>query len=487
MRRMKLVLIAFALCCAGWSMPAAADETTPPSPCEALMRADFSSATAGAAVEVVAAQAARIDGIETCRLEGSIDADIGFEIRLPRSGWNGKFLMQGCRAFCGVLMTDEANDALKRGYAVASTDMGHAGSIADVTWAYNNPKAETDFAARATVLTAQLTEAVIDAFYGDAAAYSYYRGCSTGERKVLTLAQRHPSAFGGLISGAPVQFRAGMLNLLNMGTVNDGAAGDDVLDGAALTVLHAHALVSCDPADGKADGIIGDPLSCQIDVAELTCDGTGDAPCLTPRQVDAAERIYAGYRNLAGEQLAPAPLPGSEFNWEAGILPQENGRTFYTMFAEDILRYMAFENDPGPDYSWRSFNAERDLPRMNAMAELMEADDPDLTAFANLGHKLILYHGWQDDSVAPLNTVAYAEAVAAEMGPDALAAFLRLYMIPGMNHCGGGPGYGDVDWLTALEAWVERAEAPAGLDGKAWPAGDPAGRATHLPYPLGGG
>lgn len=418
-----------------------------------------------------------------CRIHGTIAPDIGFEVRLPNSNWNGKFLMQGCRAFCGVLMIDDANDALDRHYAVATTDMGHKGNIVESRWGYNNTSAEIDFAYRATRATAIVAKSLVRAFYDRQSEYNYYRGCSTGGRQGLTLAQLFPDDFDGIIAGAPVVLIGGTLNLLSMGRVNVGQEKVDILDENALSLLHARVLEACDALDGRNDGILDDPRACDFDPATLICKAGGTAQCLTPRQAEAAQLIYGGVNTSDGRMLAPGPLFGSELNWAAGILPQENAAPFYYQMAEDILRYLAFQVDPGPQYTTQDFDIDRDVPKMAESAALVDATNPDLRDFKRRGGKLIAYHGWQDESVTPLNTVQYYDAVLEEMGgADKTMDFFRLFMVPGMNHCGGGPAPWDIDWLNALEQWVEQDNAPDSLVGYGTEDTLPHTERTYFPY-----
>jgi len=420
-----------------------------------------------AGIEVHWADVARLESLTYCRLVGTIDERIGFEVRLPIDEWNGKLLVQGCRAYCGVLMTDDADDALARGYAVAGTDMGHEGKITEAHWAYDNAEAERDFADRATHFTAVAAKIIIDMFYDRRPARSYFRGCSTGGRQGLIAAVRHPDDFDGIVAGAPVFMSRGTLNLLNMGGVNLGAAPDDVLDGEALSLLHDRVLRQCDALDGTTDGVLDDPRACDVDPTDLICEGDGGAGCLTRRQADAAARIYSGARAADGGLLAPGPLAGSELNWVAGITPRSGSTPFYYQLAEDSLRYLAFDDDPGPAYSAAEFDLERDTPRMASTSTRMNPEATDLKAFRKRGAKMLLYHGWQDDSVSPLNSVDYYAEVAAAVGNlKKTQRFFRAFMVPGMNHCAGGPGPSDIDWLSALEDWVERDMAPNTLVGR---------------------
>jgi len=439
--------------------------------CADLARMSFAGLTeAPTAVQSAVLVATAADVPAHCKVRGTISPHVGFELRLPLANWNGKLFMQGCRAYCGIIMIDEANDALKRGYATVATDMGHTGTILDTTWAYNNRDAEIDYGFRATHVTALAAKAIVRAFQGVNATQSYFRGCSTGGRQGLIEAQRFPADFDGIVAGAPVAPKAGALNFYwsSMANLDDNKRA--ILDTAHVYVLRAAVMKKCDAKDGLADGVIEDPRACDFDPAELQCKGlSGDliprADCLTSAQVDAARKIYAGPATSDGTRLTPGGhLPGSELNWLGTVVSNDGGPGPYLKYAEDNFRFLAFAEDPGPAYKVEQFNLDTDTDRMNFMLHLSSGFNPDLRGFRDRGGRMIVYHGWQDGPV--LNTVDYFEAATATMGgPEAMNDVAQLYMIPGMDHCGGGAGANEFDFITAIEEWVEQGKAPQSLIG----------------------
>jgi feruloyl esterase len=406
-----------------------------------------------------------------CRVRGNIAPHVGFELRLPIQSWNGKLFMQGCRAYCGVIMIDDANDALKRGYATVATDLGHSGTILDAVWAYNNRDAELDYGYRATHVTAVAAKAIVRAFHGVNATQSYFRGCSTGGRQGLVAAQRFPADFDGIIAGAPVAPKAGALNFYWSATANLTADRRAILDPSHVYLLRGAVMAKCDAKDGLADGVLEDPRACDFDPAELQCTGLAGGEfikrddCLTAAQVEAARKLYAGPSTSDGLRLTPGGhMPGGELNWLGTVVAADGGPGQYLKLAEDNFRYLAFAEDPGPTYTVDRFNLDADPERMNFMLHFSTGFNPDLRGFRDRGGRLIVYHGWQDGPA--LNTVDWFETATAAMGgPEAMGEVARLFMVPGMDHCGGGPGVNDFDFISALEEWVELGKAPDSLMG----------------------
>ncbi len=406
-----------------------------------------------------------------CRVRGNIAPNVGFELRLPVDNWNGKLFMQGCRAYCGIIMIDDANDALKRGYVTVATDMGHAGAILDAVWAYNNRNAEIDYGYRATHVTAVAAKAILRAFHGVNATQSYFRGCSTGGRQGLVEAQRYPMDFDGIVAGAPVATKAGALDFYWSAKANLTESGRPILSTEHVYLIRAAVMKKCDAKDGSVDGIIEDPRECDFDPAELQCRGitSGDLlrrnDCLTETQVEAARKIYAGPTTSDGAHITPGGhMPGGELNWLGTVVSADGGPGQYLKLAEENFRFLAFSEDPGPAYTLDKFNIDTDPERMNFMLHFTTGFNPDLRGFRDRGGRMIIYHGWQDGPV--LNTVDYFETATATMGGQAaMSDTARLFMVPGMDHCSGGPGVNSFDFITAIEQWVELGKAPDSLMG----------------------
>ena len=407
-----------------------------------------------------------------CRVLGYVRPAINFEIRLPLQNWNGKFYMAGCGGFCGTLdsdrpgFTNAMNYGLRRNYAVATTDSGHWGtSVRDGRWAYNNRIAEVDWGSRAVTETARVTKVVIRAYYGQSQNKSYFAGCSTGGRMAAVEAQRFPDDFDGIISGAPALDYTGLVATLFAWLVqaNTGPDGRDILDKSKVPLIRDAVLKQC----GDTHGLITDPAGCSFKPASLACKPGQNSTCLAEAEVTVLEKWYAGPRNSKGEQLYPGGLPlGSESYWPLWLtgLEPSGGRLIYA-FAQDFLRYMAFQNDPGEHYQAVDFDFDKDPPRLAFMAAIYNAMSTDLSRFKARGGKLLMYQGLADPIVTPQNTLDYYAAVVKAAG-QGVADYFRLFMIPGMDHCGlpeqQGPGITEAgfDPLTALEQWVENGAAP---------------------------
>lgn len=400
-----------------------------------------------------------------CQVQGYVAPNTGIELRLPLSGWNGKFFHAGCTGSCGFAIDSpwvrECDYPLSRGYACIVSDMGHRSGASDGLWAWNNLEAKVDFGFRATHRATVAGKALTEAFYGRRPARSYFMGCSTGGRQGLVAAQRFPDDFDGIIAGAPVVTEAATaMNFLWNLQVSATPERQPVLGRRELEVVHAAVLAAADADDGIVDGVIGDPRRVRFDPASLQCTDARRTDCLSPAQVEVVRRIYAGPRTSDGRTVshAGAPLPGSELGW--GIFsPGPGGRAPSERSGVDTTRYMM--SDWGPGWSYRDFDWDRDPPRLAEMEALYSANHPDLRAFEARGGKLLVYHGWADPIVTPLGTVDYYETAERTMGGrERTQAFFRLFMVPGMKHCFAGAGPFAVDYVAALEAWVEAGRAP---------------------------
>jgi feruloyl esterase len=397
-----------------------------------------------------------------CRVTGTIAPEIGVEIWLPADTWNGRLLVAGCYGLCGVIRAEQMEDAVARGYATATTDAGHSGQkYPDSRWAYNNTSLEEDFGHRAVHLTTRLAKSLAGAYYGKPAQYAYFRGCSTGGRQALVSASRHPDDFDGIIAGAPFDQALSVPHMIWADRANTGADGQPILGRRQFTLLRKAVLARCDAADGSIDSVVGDPEGCDFRPESLACASGQERDCLTPAQVEAAAKIYAGPTDGAGRRLAPfGAAPGSEFTWARQLLGKDGKPSFFHSIGQNWMQYHAFEPDPPLGSGPLVFDFDKDPPRLAAGLARV-GYRPDLEAFAESDGKLIIYHGWSDESLQPAHTLAYWEAALKRNGgAEGLGSFARLYLLPGVLHCGGGTAAGDVDYLTALERWVEQGEAP---------------------------
>lgn len=455
--------------------PAAAVE------CSELLKPDF-SALPDAPTQLTLATSVDAQGSVPayCRVQGYVRPRVRFELRLPRESWNGKLLMEGCGGFCGSLDHAPRCDArLARGYACVVSDMGHASTPFDGKWAWNDREAEIDFGYRATHVTAVAGKAVATAFYSRPPERSYFHGCSTGGRQGLVSAQRFPADFDGIVAGAPVlrMPASGMVLAWSMRALHD-AAGRRIVTPREVELMHRAVLERCDARDGLADGIVGDPRACDVDPG--TVAGLGAA------QVAALRKVYDGPRDSRGRRLFASGLPrGSELNWIGTLIGRDEGPPPFYGFIADLFRYLSFAEDPGPGFRLEDFDFDRDPPRLGAMAQIYTGANPDLTEFKSRGGKLLLYHGWADSVVVPQPSIDYYELATRAMGgPAATREFFRLFVVPGKDHCTGGAGAHDIDYLGALERWVERGEAPERLIGTRPASGaQPALRRPVYAYP----
>lgn len=414
---------------------------------------------------------------EYCRVLGYVRPAINFEIRLPTKDWNGKFYMAGCGGFCGKLLSDAPgfvnamNYGLKRNYAVSTMDSGHWGlNVLDGRWAYNNRVAEWDWGQRAVPETARVTKAVIKAYYNNDPAKSYFAGCSTGGRMANMEATRFPTDFDGIISGAPALDYTGLVATFFawLTQADIGPSGGEILARAKVPMVAKAVNDYCDAKDGLKDGLIADPRRCDFQPKALQCKGADAPDCLTAAEVGVVEKWYGGAKDSKGQQIYPGGLPlGSEPYWPNWLTGNPAGGVrLIPIFNANFLLYMAFAEDPPASYSVQDFNFDKDPQRLELMASIYNSMSTDLTKFKERGGKLLMYHGWADPIVTPQNTVDWYEATDKKMGGGATSRdTVRLFMVPGMDHCGLGSGPGvqqdGFDPLAALEQWVEQGQAPA--------------------------
>lgn len=418
-----------------------------------------------------------------CHVKGYIAPQIGFELKLPASSWNGKFMELTCGGFCGT--TDASyqigwcGDAVRRGYACIVQDGGHHSAGGSLMWAYNNLQGMLDYGIRAAYAAAAAGKAITQTYYGKPPTYSYLMGCSGGGRQALMEAQRFPWDFDGIIAMEPSNpICTGVTALWNTRAMTD-EQGKALFTSADIDILHSAVLGKCDANDGLKDGIIEYPPGCKFDPEELLCAAGRKTQCLSPAQVAAARKVYGGPVTSAGRKLfrggatlgsekgsyflaATTPRPA----FTAVTAANDSGSVRY-QGKVDYFRYLAFVPNPGP--AWNSadlFDFDADYKRLGVMGFTV-ADNPDLRQFKAAGGKLIIVQGWTDSaSPLPLNTVDYYESVERMMGGRASTQdFARLFMVPGRDHCMGGAGATAIDFLSYLEAWVERGRAPDMLIG----------------------
>ena len=411
---------------------------------------------------------AAVDGLpESCRVSGLIAPHTHFELRMPTKTWNGKFLMLGCGGYCGSIDSRRSDPGLARNYAVVLTDMGHQGS----SWlfAYNNLQGEIDFAYRSTHTVAVASKEIIDAYYGSRADKNYFMGCSTGGRQAMVEAQRFPRDFDGIVAGAPVYDETGdgAYFVLWSALANIGQNGKPILSPEKLPLIRNAVMEQCDGADGLKDGVLQDPRQCTWQPSDMQCGlGQSTDKCLTADEVGVVNKIYSGATNSDGDPWYFGMSLGSEYTWTPEFIGQDGKIGDWLegpqSFGEEFITTMPFFYDLPIGTPAATFDFDTDPPRMGLTEVLYNAQNPDLRKFKKNGGKLLLYHGWDDDQIPPGISVDYYETSTRTMGgPDQTTDFFRMFMIPSMLHCiMGGPGGTEVDWITAIENWVEKDEAP---------------------------
>lgn len=396
-----------------------------------------------------------------CRVAATLrptsDSEINIEVWLPEgAAWNGKLKGTGNGGWGGSIDTKELAEGVARGYATASTDTGHTSGRA--SFAMGHPEKLTDFGYRAIHLMTVAAKQLITAYYGSAPKLAYFQGCSSGGRQALMEAQRFPADYDGIIAGAPTNNWTPMMFgriWVAQATLSDPAS---YIPPSKYPLIHAAVLNACDAMDGVKDGVLEDPLKCHFDPAVLTCKAGADGPdCLTAPQVAAAKRIYTPATNsLTGDMIFPPMERGSELAWRTLA-----GGPEPIQLANDYFKYVVFDN---PNWDFRTLNFDGDLAKaLQRDGGTLSATNADLRPFFSRSGKLIQYHGWTDQQVMPENSINYSKAVVATVGKATAEASYRLYMAPGMGHCGGGDGPNTFDMLGAMELWREIGTAPTSI------------------------
>ena len=411
-----------------------------------------------------------------CRVAGAIkpsdDSNIQFEVWMPSTGWNGKFYGAGNGGYAGVINFDQMGAGVLHGYATASTDTGHEAGGTDATWALGHPEKIADFGYRAIHETAVKAKMIVAAFYGDGAKHSFFSSCSNGGRQALMEAQRYPEDYDGILAGAPANYWTHLLSNAAWDTLATGDK-ESFIPAKKLPAIEKAALQACDALDGVKDGVIEDPSRCHFDPSVLKCQDAETDSCLTQPQLTALKKLYSGGRFSNGKQMFPGYPPGGEAEtggWLVWITGWTPDHSLMYAFSTQFFKNMVFD-DPAWDY--HKFDIDRDTKTADSkMMKDLNATDPDLRGFRARGGKLILYHGWSDAAISARNTIDYYQSVVAKMGAGTTKKFVRLYMVPGMQHCGGGPApdtFGQLgipvsdaehDMGAALDRWVEQGIAP---------------------------
>jgi feruloyl esterase len=415
-----------------------------------------------------------------CRVAGTIrptaDSDIRFEVWMPLSGWNGKFVGGGNGVWAGSIAYGDMVMPLSRGYATAASDVGHQGGPLDGSFLTGHPEKLTDFGHRAVHETAVAAKATISAFYGSGPRRSLYASCSTGGRIGLMEAYRYPDDYDGISAMAPAnQMVPLMVMSLWTGAATMKDPASSIPPPKFALVLKA-ALEACDANDAVKDGIITNPPACRFDPAVLQCKSGDAADCLTAPQVAALRAIYGGPKNpRTGKQIYPGLSVGSEAQMPALTTGQEPFPVATTFFRGPVF------NDPS--WNFRSFDYDRDVDRAMAYgSDALDVPPTGLHRFFSGNRKLLLSHGWADGLIPAQSTVNFYQALVNDIDKRRAREDVRLFMVPGMGHCGGGSGPSTVDMLGAIDQWVETGKAPERLVASN-PPGQPVRTRPLCPYP----
>ena len=405
------------------------------------------------------------------------DSDIKLEVWLPASGWNGKLQGIGNGGFAGLIDYYQIGAAMKKGYASTATDAGHTGSPVDAAWAVGHPEKVVDFGHRGIHEMTRVAKTAIQAYYGSNPKHSYFAGCSDGGREALMEGQRYPTDYDGILAGAPANYWSALLSNAVIDTQALTVDPASFIPQSKISALSTAVLAACDQLDGVRDGILNDPRQCHFDPASIQCKAGEDSDkCLTAPQAVALKKIYDGLHDSTGHAIFPGFLPGAEDGpggWGLWITGPAPASSLMAFFGLNFYTYMVYEET---DWDYKTFTLASGMKAAeDKTAAALNATDPDLKPFRSAGGKLIVYHGWEDPAIPPVNTVNYYQSVIATLGKPAADSFVRLYMAPGVQHCGGGPGpdsFGQVgDWNSpddpqhnarvALEQWAEKGTAPS--------------------------
>ncbi len=417
-----------------------------------------------------------------CKVAAVIGTETNFELLLP-DDWNGKFVMGGGGGFAGTVVNIALRyGVLQSGYATVGTDTGHRGHGLDASWALNNLERVVSFGHQAVHRTAVTAKALTAHYYRQEISRSLFVGCSRGGGQALMEAQRYPEDFDGIVAGAPAYNWTVELGGRNT-YINQAMYPDPkelsvaTMTPAAQEFLGRAVLQECDLLDGIDDGILNNPLACNIDVNEFACQDAQTGACLTPAQLEAVKRVYEGFM-VDGEKLFPGYAPGAEIGeggwtlWITGGLevtddtgefqhgveseyPAPATPSAHFAFGNGVMKYLVF-HDPDWDYSTYDFSTFRS--DVAAVSSTLDATDPDLDAFRARGGKLLMFSGWRDMALTPLGTIKYYEEVVDR--DTSATDDVRLIMVPGMDHCSGGPGPSVVNWVDEIDRWVETDQAP---------------------------
>ena len=426
-------------------------------PCENLLGLGLPHATVTAAMPVAASAGVPSYCAVTAHSHPTSDSDIIIGIALPET-WNGKYLQLGNGGYAGEVPSLIAG--VTAGYATAGTDDGHQDPNGlDASWALGHPQKIIDFGYRALKETTDTAKAVIASFYYRRPKLSYFQGCSDGGREALQEAQRYPDDWDGIVVGAPANY---WTHLFNGFVYNQQQLTEHPIPVSKLPAIQAEALKQCDAADGVVDGVNANPLRCQFEPEKMRCRSGETDQCLTEPQLRTLRHIMAGPQDPRDGSTV---FPGYQLNAvaEPSVSPWifAGNPTLQAGFGDQFYINMVF-NDP--TWNYMTLNRTSDVDHADRkMAGILNSTNPDLSALVRHGAKVLHYHGWEDNAISPNNSIDYFNSVFAvrhSHEPVRKDTYYRMFLVPGMSHCGGGPGANSFDALGTLARWVEDGEAP---------------------------
>ncbi len=435
-------------------------DKTPCMPCEELKNLILLDVTISEAIQLEAP-------VTHCKLVGTIGKEINFELLLPKD-WNSRFVMGGGGGFVGSIQ-NMARSSINEGYATGGTDTGHQGIGIKADWALNNMERQVNFGHLAVHRTVVVSKEIIRRFYCSAPEYSYFIGCSRGGGQAMMEAQRYPNDFDGIVAGAPAfnwpAIGAEFIQNIQIIYPDPTKLDEPVITLANLQLLQTKILDQCDTIDGIKDQILNDPRDCDFDVDLLPrCpENAVRDNCFTSTQLEAIKVVYAGV-TIQKEEIYPGFPFGGE-NEPGGWLPwivgpnketmELNFPTLHFAFGTEMFKYLVFQ-DPNWDYSSYDFSNFSNTTRY--ASSYLDATSTDYSAFKNRGGKMIIYHGWNDPALSAFATIEHYNAAKKEDGE--IGEYIRLFLLPGVLHCGGGPGPSQADWVELVRNWVEKGIAP---------------------------
>ncbi len=457
------------------------EEVNPCTQCEELMELNLPD------VKIISAENIP-EGNPHCRIRGIIGNGIKFEILLPQK-WNTRYIMGGGGGFVGSI-ANAARSSVNEGYATSGTDTGHESKGLQADWALNNMERQLNFGHLAIHRTAEVSKAIIESYYGHSPKYSYFIGCSRGGGQAMMEAQRYPDDFDGIVAGAPAfnwtAFAAEFVQ--NTKAVYPSNLADPVISGEHLQILQDEILKQCDMIDGIRDSIINNPAKCNFNFDALPkCpDDEAGKYCFTASQIKAIKMIYDGIDIGNGISHPGFPYGGENepSGWGPWITgPNENAqRSGYPSsqagFGIETFKYLILQ-DPDWDYSTYDFTGyEKEIRYASAY---LDATSTDYSGFKNRKGKIIIWHGWSDPALSAFATIEHYNAVK-EIDPD-IEDYMRLYLLPGILHCGGGDGPSQVDWIALIRDWVENKNLPAKIIARKIANGREVMSRPLFPYP----